>query len=139
MKLNRNKLRKLIFEVLNENESSNQNIAISDALYKYFADTLGRKSVLSNGFGFRQNGNVDVIGKKILNGGKEALDGIRDETITYVFGFIHPSLISKPELEKAIQTIGRQYNVNIKIGRTSPGTRYTDGADGAVYTINRID
>ena len=143
MKLNRSKFRKLIFEVLNENKSPDQNIniQIGDALHSHFYKKFGgKKSIVnSNGFGFRQNANVDSVGKKILDGGKEGLDGIKDETITYVFGFIHPNLISKQELEKAIQAIGRQYNVNIKIGRTASGRRLTGGDDAAVYTINRID
>jgi len=144
MKLNRNKLRKLILNVLNENKSPNQNIEISDALYKHFASKAANKKTLnSSGFGFRQNANVDSIGEKILSGGKEGMDSlIKDENITYVFGFLHPRLfpdLKSSDIEKEVQSIASKYNVNIKIGRTNRGTRYTAGDDATVYTINRID
>ena len=147
MKLNRSKLRKLIFEVLNENKSPDQNIniQIGDALHSHFYKKFGgKKSIVnSNGFGFRQNANVDSIGEKILNGGKEGMDSlIKDKNITYVFGFLHPRLfpeLKSSDLEKEVQSIASKYNVNIKIGRTNRGTRYTAGDDAAVYTINRID
>lgn len=144
MKINRKQLRKLIFKVLNENKSPNQNIEISDVLYKHFASKAANEKTLnSRGFGFRQNANVDSIGEKILNGGKEGMDSlIKDKNITYVFGFLHPRLFPElklSDLEKEVQSIASKYNVNIKIGRTNRGTRYTAGDDAAVYTINRID
>ena len=161
MKLNRKRLRKLIMEVLNENESPNENIAAGDALYKHFRNKIKDKKLLnSHGFGFRQNAYVDTIGFRLLdsNGEYEASNSpLKKENITYVYGFLRPGIISSmaekdnqkissyngPELRKYLQEevdkIANQYNVDIKIGFTDRGTRYTAGDDKTVYTINRIN
>ena len=159
MKLNRKQLRKLIMEALNENESPNKNIAIGDALYKHFREKIKDKEELlnSNGFGFRQNANIDKFGfENILDskGKKEFSNALEGQNITYVFGFLKPGIVSqmtggkfsaykRKELMKWLQNevnnIGNQYGINIKIGHTSANTRYTGGADAVVYTINRID
>ena len=154
MKLNRNKLRKLIFEVLNENESPDQNIAIGDALYKHFRSKVPKKYVNSKSFGFRQNPNINS--KLILDtkGSKEFSSALKGKNITYVYGFFRATLVEfmsggevkaqdgkavKAFLQKEVDNIANQYNVNIKIGHTSPNTRYSAGADGVVFTINRIE
>ena len=156
MKLNRKQLRKLIIESLNENESPNQNIAIGDALYKHFRSKVSKKEYLnSKGFGFRQNPNIDSIGFRILDSkGSKEYSNLRPEDITYVYGFFRPGLVAhmsggevssyngkniKAFLQKEVDNIAKQYGVNIKIGNTSPNTRYTAGDDAVVFTINRID
>lgn len=158
MKINKTQLRKLIMEALNENESPNKNIAIGDALYKHFRSKIANKKLLnSNGFGFRQNANIDSIGfRNILDskGEKEYSQALKGKNITHVFGFLRPGIVShmsggkistykKEEIIKYLQSevnnIANQYGINIKIGHTSPNTRYTGGDDAVVYTINRID
>ena len=165
MKLNRRDIRRLINEVLNEENNTGsmdaQNKELEDAMYSYlerFAQAPEDRELLNSAFiGHRKNPETqeDNQAMRILSNTGTDL-GLKlsrqrdDRNVKYVFCFFHLSKFVKPffgtmdlsHIQKMIdyakRTTGNE-DVEIKIGSTSNTDKYDDVLnDNKVFTVNRM-